>query len=422
MQPELSASTFAAGAADRAYHVDLVTRIAGPVLRALAQGRLKAAMPVTPWEIESGRVRFALLEITGRTLSGLAPWLALGADDTPEGRTRADLITMARQGVVSIADPASPDFGTFFFPRPHQPLVDAAFLAQALLRAPQQLWRPLSAVEKANVAAALQATRRLKPSNNNHLLFAALIEAALWQLTGEGRIRPIRHAVRSFMRWYLGDGTYSDGPHFHWDHYNSYVIQPYLLQVLDICARHGHPLACLLPEVERRARRFAEVQERLISPEGTYPVIGRSSIYRSAAFHHLAYMALTRRLPASLDPGAVRAGLTLVLRRMFEVPGTFDAAGWLRPGVAGHQASMRDSYTNSGSCYCCLDGLVALGLPPDDPFWTAPAAPWTQKRLWSGAEMPNDRYIPEPVRVHPLRLTLRRVRGAIRRVSRMGRS
>jgi hypothetical protein len=29
-----------------------------------------------------------------------------------------------------------------------------------------------------------------------------------------------------------------------------------------------------------------------------------------------------------------------------------------------------------------LTGLLHLGLPADDPFWTAPPADWTQKRLW----------------------------------------
>lgn len=378
-----------AGAGDRAYQVEVMTRMARPVLTSLAEGRLKASMPVRDWE--RGRARFAALEITGRTLSGLAPWLALGPDDSPEGRLRADFIALARKSVINITDPACPDFGNFT--DKGQPLVDTAYLAYALLRAPRQLWEPLTETQRSNVVAALTSSRRTKPGQCNWLLFSAMVEAALWELTGQVELKPIETAVNAHMKWYLGDGTYGDGPELHWDYYNSYVIQPFLLEVLGVCQRKGHPLGALLPKVESRAQRYAEVQERLISPEGTFPVIGRSSVYRFAAFHHLAYMTLTHRLPASLNPGAVRSALTAVVRRMAEAPGTFDEKGWLTPGAVGHQVSMRDGYNNSGSFYICLDGLLALGLPPDDPYWTAPAAPWTQKRIWAGEDVANDHYL-----------------------------
>ena len=79
-----------------------------------------------------------------------------------------------------------------------------------------------------------------------------------------------------------------------------------------------------------------------------------------------------------------------VINRMFEAPGTFDEKGWLNPGAVGHQVSMRDEYNSSGSFYVCLNGLLALGLPPDDPFWTAPAAAWTQRLIWAGEDFPRD--------------------------------
>ena len=374
------------GAADRAYQVQVMTRIARPVLTALSENKLKVDMPVRAWE--KNRAQFAALEITGRTLSGLAPWLALGPDSTPEGKLRAEFGDMARQCVINITDPAGPDFGNFNKGR--QPLVDAAYLSYALLHASKQLWEPLTDTQRSNVVVALKSTRGIQPGNNNWLLFSAMVEAALWELTGSAEMKPIEKAVNTHMSWYLGDGTYGDGPELHWDYYNSYVIQPFLLEVLDVCKRKEYPLAALLPKVISRSQRYAQIQERLISPEGTYPVIGRSSVYRFAAFHHLAYMTLTRRLPKSLNPGAVRCGLTAVVRRMVEAPGTFDKDGWLMPGAVGNQESMRDSYNNTGSFYICLDGLMALGLPPDDPYWTVPEAPWTQKRIWAGGGVSGD--------------------------------
>lgn len=371
---------------DRAYSVQVLTRVAEPVLTALAEGKLRERLPQHDWERD--RASFAGLEAFGRTLAGLAPWLELGPDDSDEGKLRAKFIDLAVKSLVSATDPKSPDF--LNFKTGGQPLVDTAFLAQGLLRAPHQLWGRLDSTQRSNVVAALKSSRAIKPGESNWLLFSALVEAALWQFTGEGELPPIEYAVNRHEQWYLGDGTYGDGAEFHWDYYNSYVIQPMLLEVVRVCAEKKNPLGELRPKILARARRYAEVQERMISPEGTFPVIGRSSAYRFGALQHLANMALLHELPSGLKPGAVRGALTAVVRRMIEAPGTFDAHGWLQVGAVGHQPSLRENYISTGSLYLCLEGLVHLGLPANDPFWTAPAEPWTQKRIWSGEDIAGD--------------------------------
>jgi hypothetical protein len=371
---------------DRDYSVRMLIRIAEPVLAAAAEGRLKERLPHHDWERD--RAPFTELEALGRTLAGVAPWLELGPDETPEGRERARLIQLAVKSLASATDPQSSGFMNFT--NGSQPLVDAAFLAHGLLRAPTQLWAKLDARQQGRVAAALKATRAIQPGENNWLLFSAMVEAALWRFTGECELKPIAYAVSRHQQWYAGDGVYGDGPRFHWDYYNSYVIQPMLLEVLRVCAEKTNALADALPQARARARRYAAAQERLISPEGTFPVIGRSSAYRIGALQHLANLALARDLPKELNPGAVRGALTAVTRRMLEAPGTFDAAGWLQVGAVGHQPSIRENYIATGSLYLCLTGLVHLGLPANDPFWTAPAAPWTQRRIWAGEDIPAD--------------------------------
>ena len=375
-----------AGADDRAYSVQVLTKISEPVLTSLAKGTLKKDLPTHDWEKD--RANYAPLEAFGRTLSGIAPWLELGPDETPEGKLRAKFIDLSVKSLINATDPRSPDF--LNFNHGGQALVDTAFLAFGLLRAPNQLWAKLTLQQQSNVVAALKSSRALKPGESNWLLFSATIEAALWQFTGECETNRIEYAVNRHMQWYLGDGTYGDGPVFHWDYYNSYVIQPMLLEVVRVCAEKKHPLGALRPKIIARARRYAQVQERMISPEGTFPVMGRSSAYRFGAFQELSTVSLLHELPPSLKPGSVRSGLTAVIRRMAEAPGTFDERGWLQVGAVGHQPSIREGYISSGSLYLCLCGLVHLGLPADDVFWTAPAEPWTQKRIWSGADIPAD--------------------------------
>ena len=382
----------ATGPEDRAFTVRTAERLATPVLTALAEHRLRRDLPVIPGAEK--RQQFAVLEAAGRTLAGLAPWLALGPADDEEGRLRARLADLARRGLASLVAADSPDRVDFAVKG--QPLVDAAFLAEALLRARPVLWDPLEPGVKKALLEALAATRVTKPPTNNWLLFAAMVEVAQWELGGEHRLAPIEEAVRRHQEWYLGDGTYGDGPQFHWDYYNSFVIQPMLVEVLRVLAAHNHPLAVEQPVIVARACRQATLLEHLISPEGTIPIIGRSSTYRFGALRHLACTALDHRLDPSLQPGAVRAAMTAVIRRMVEAPGTFDAQGWLRPGVVGFQPSMRDSYINAGSLYLCTTGLMHLGLPATDPLWTEPASPWTQQALWSGADLPGDHALKEP--------------------------
>ena len=374
------------GTSDRAYSVEVLARVAGPVLTALAEGKLHERLPHHDWDRD--RTNYTQLEAFGRTLAGIAPWLELGPDETDEGKLRTKFIDLAVKSLVSATDPGSPNF--LNFKEGGQPLVDTAFLALGLLRAPNQLWGRLDSQQRSNVVAALKTSRVIKPGESNWLLFSATVEAALWQFTGECELKPIEYAVNRHMQWYLGDGTYGDGAEFHWDYYNSYVIQPMLLEVVRVCAEKKNPLGDLRPKIFVRAQRYAAVQERLISPEGTFPVVGRSSSYRFGALQHLANVALLHDLPSDLKPAAVRGALTAVIHRMIEAPGTFDQKGWLQVGAVGHQQSIRENYISTGSLYLCLTGLVHLGLPANDPFWTAPAESWTQKRIWSGEDIPAD--------------------------------
>ena len=375
------------GAEDRAATVACLVRVAGPVLEAIADEKLRASFPVHAWE--QSRAPFTHLEAFGRTMVGIAPWLELGPDATEEGRQRARFIDLAVRGLIHATDPRSPDYLNFSSGG-GQPLVDTAFLAHALLRAPTQLWGRLDDTQRDRLLTALRASRVIKPGQSNWLLFSAMVEAALWDLSGSCEMQPIQTAVDRHLEWYVGDGTYGDGPEYHWDYYNSFVIQPMLVDVLRVCARRGHAVGAHLPRVLERARRYAAVQERLISPEGTFPILGRSSAYRFGALQHLAQMALQHELPDGLSPAATRSALTAVVRRMVEAPGTFDDDGWLQVGAVGHQPSIRESYIATGSLYLCLAGLVHLGLPADDPLWTSPGASWTQRRIWSGEDVPAD--------------------------------
>jgi hypothetical protein len=372
---------------DRAFWVDALRRIADPVLTNLAGGTLKARMPV---EQTAGGARQAVthLEALGRLVAGIAPWIELAADDTPEGRLRGEYAEQARRAIARGVDPSSPDF--LNFTRDRQPLVDAAFLAQGLLRAPRALGNALDPATKRHLVTALESTRAIVPNYNNWLLFTATVEAGLKSLGADWDRLRVDYALRQHEQWYKGDGTYGDGADFHWDYYNSFVIHPMLLDVLDACRDELPAWKELAGRAAPRAKRYAAVQERLIAPDGSFPAIGRSIAYRFGAFHALAQAALKRALPDGVSPAQVRGALTAVIRRSIEAPGTFDESGWLRIGFCGHQPGIGETYISTGSLYLCSVGLLPLGLPSSDEFWSAPSQPWTSALAWSGRPFPID--------------------------------
>ena len=373
---------------DRTSWVAILRRLSDPVLTNLANGTLKARMPVEQAP-GANRAGVTHLEALGRLVAGIAPWIELPADNSTEGRLRAEYADMTRRAIARAVNPSSPDF--LNFTRERQPLVDAAFLAQGVLRAPRALGEALPAETKRHLVTALESTRRITPGFNNWLLFSASVEAGLAALGADWDRLRVDYALRQHEQWYKGDGTYGDGPAFHWDYYNSFVIQPMLLDVLDVCRNEMPAWKEMAERVERRARRYAAILERLIAPDGTFPPIGRSIAYRCGAFQLLAQMALRKALPEGVMPAQVRGALSAVIRRSLDAPGTFDENGWLRIGLGGHQPGIGETYISTGSLYLCAVALLPLGLPAEDDFWRAPAQPWTQVRAWNGEPFPIDR-------------------------------
>lgn len=382
---------------DREYWVDQAYQLAEPVLRNMSKGQLKKNMAIElspSWDGRNQQVTY--MECFGRLMSGIAPWLSLPDDQTKEGKKRKQLKEWALKSYAQAVDPQSPDY--LLWKGHGQALVDAAYLANSFLRAPQQLWEPLDSLTKKRYIAEFQGLRRYTPVYSNWVLFVSMIETFLMSVDEQYDAYRVEIGIRKTEEWYVGDGWYSDGTHFAFDYYNSFVIQPMyveILQAFNKSKKYPRINDARVATGEKRMQRFSAILERFISPEGSFPVFGRSMTYRMGVFHALALSALQEKLPATVTEGQVRAALTCVMKRMFQAEGNFNKKGFLSLGFTGHQPELADVYTNNGSLYITSLVFLPLGLPADHSYWTSPAEEWTSQKAWGGKKFPKDHAIKE---------------------------
>ena len=240
-------------------------------------------------------------------MAGIAPWLDLDEGPADERALRTRYRDLTARALAQALDPASPD--ALNFTDGGQPLVDAAFLAQAVLRAPQVL-------QQRPRAGDARAARR-------GLRIGARHPARLQQLAavcGDGRSRAqgARRALGPHARGLRAAAARAVVSRRRRVQRRPGVPLGLLQQLRDppdagrrAGARCGdvHPAwTALRTKEEARATRYAAVLERLVAPDGSFPPLGRSIAYRCGAFQALAQAALRRTLPADVPPAQAPRG------------------------------------------------------------------------------------------------------------------
>ena len=375
---------------DRIYWVSTLQKIAFPVLNNLARGSLRKNMPYESNSTDGQK--FTYLEAFARVFNGIAPWLELGVDNSEEGKVRAKYIQMTLKSIKNAVSTNSNDY--IFVVEPKQSLVDVALFAQGLLRAKTQIWLNLPMDIQARIIRELKNTRIIAPYENHWLLFTSMIEAALLEFTGECDKERLTYAISKFRdEFYVGDAVYSNGEDFEVGYFNSLVIHPMLNDILGVMRKYGLQDGEFLDVQLMRSSRLSSQLERVISPEGTYPLVGKALSYRCGVFHLLSQAALLKILPRNILPAQVRSALTKVIQKQFEGNQNFNTEGWLICGLNASQIEICEDNINTGSLYACCAVFLPLGLRPDDVFWKAPYEEWSSLKAWNGHQIPKDQSI-----------------------------
>lgn len=295
----------------------------------------------------------AELEGFARPLFGLAP---LAKGDLPFADWQ-----MLRDGYINGCDPTHSEF----WGEPYdydQRLVESAALGFGLLFAKDQLWDPLTQIQKDNVAAWLDSTLHRKVADNNWHFFHVFASLALEHVGVEHDLSIRETALQRLESFYIADGWYADGEGRRFDHYIPFAMHLYGL-IYSVFATEDESRC---QRFRDRAAEFAVEFQHWFDTDGASLAYGRSMTYRfaQASFWGALAFAGVEALPWGQIKGLWARNLRWWGKRDW-----YDRDGVMSVGYAYPNLLMSESYNSPGSPYWAMKAYLPLALPADHPFW-----------------------------------------------------
>jgi len=337
---------------ERARWCAFAVRLAGPVLA--------APMP----ELAS----------LAAVLHGLSPWFEHGRESAA-----SELARLARTRLAAI-------FADSEAPARRARLASGAMLAAALQRAPSALWTGLPTETRHAAGRWFAALAAAPCRSDDDRLFAAVLAVALRDLglgPSPGGPGAIYAGLRCPQNWADWRGP---GERWHWMQERALPAELLLLEALESVAAREPTWQSYRDRLRDRLAHQAALEERLVAPDGTYPLLGWAENHRCGAFQSLAAAAWRGLLPASVRPAQARTALSAVLHRTLNEPAAFAPDGSLLPWPVFAPGSAAPS--EAGARYLCCAALLPLGLSALDPFWMGSAQHVTWHRSWLRRDLP----------------------------------
>jgi hypothetical protein len=311
---------------------------------------------------------------------------------TPSGKTYVSVARML-PALVTMRDgeslssvfrhafnPQHPDFwGYAAANKPTQRTVESALVADALVRCDRKILENLSPQQRSNIQKWLASCTQVPERKTNHAWFTALNHAARLALSRQfpefqGDEAWMIEDLRALDAMYGNgtDGWYSDSPDQPiYDYYNFYVFPVFPLM-------WGRTIGEDYPDwnkkFQERVTLFLEKTPYFFAADGSYPLMGRSLIYRWALLTPLVLGYQEGLWPHSA--GLLRRIVRKNLSWHWQV-GAFDEKnGKLRETFSREGSpAVREAYIDNGHPYWCMPAFSVLQIPEKDAFWTAPEEP-----------------------------------------------
>lgn len=310
-----------------------------------------------------------------------------------------ELIRPYITGLANGTDPAHLDYWGPVVLR-DQRMVEMEIISYALLAAPDAMFHSQTDEAKYNITSWLKTINGKDFPITNWLWFRVMTNLALVKVCGvpyEEVGNAMRDDLDLMEQFYLGQGWAADGL---WsdegrqaDYYSgSFAIQFSQLIYVKM-AGDLDPERCA--RFQGRAKEFAATFWKYFDTNGMFSDLtttqkalsadwlgaaipfGRSLTYRFAFAGFWSAAAFAEvDLPSPLNDWGVVKGLLLRHFRWWSIKhDVFNIDGCLNIGFAYQNYYMCEDYNSPQSVYWALKSFLAIGLPPDHPFWTAEEKP-----------------------------------------------
>lgn len=246
-----------------------------------------------------------------------------------------------------------------------QKMVEMAALAVSLGLCREDLWDPLTEIQKEHLYRWLDQINDKQVHSNNWRFFRILVNMTFRLLDLAWNRKNMDKDIELIESCYMGAGWYFDGTPDQIDYYIPFAIHFYGLIYGTLMAGPEPEYSDLLKE---RTRQFGQDFVYWFGNDGGEVPFGRSLTYRFAhtAFWGAAALAEVECVDYGVMKNLVLSNLELWLSRPI-----FDLAGILSIGYGYPNLLMSERYNAPGSPYWALKTFIVLALPAAHPFWTS---------------------------------------------------
>lgn len=250
-----------------------------------------------------------------------------------------------------------------------QLIVEFAILCLSFFRSENTIWCKLNHNLKNKILDSIEIVSKYKNTSiNNWLLFESIIHLFLLNNGRKYDENKIVNNLNIVNSWYLGEGFYLDGKKFSMDYYNSFVIHPFLIEIiLKLPSELTKKLKMKYLTVLERSQEYSKFLMEITHKNGDFPRLGRSITYRFGAFHIISLLVYLNKINFD-NLNDINIKLTNVLRR-FELKSITNKLGLLEIGFKNNEKYLGETYINTGSLYFCMNFFLALGLDEKNKFW-----------------------------------------------------
>lgn len=279
-----------------------------------------------------------------------------------------DIASHCQEGILMGTDPKAGDAYWGDIRTRHQTIVESAAVAFFLYLTRHLIWDRMQSKEQDQVASWLQGIIEKEPYGGNWVLFKVLVNATLKCFGRKYSRMEIDQYLDFMLRYYTGNGWYSDGGGPCYEYYNAWTIHPYLLFWIMM---DGDSRPELVATLRRRTRQFMETHKYFFAANGTHVPFGRSLIYRMAA---VSIFPVAELMDVSPIPAGQARRICSGNVKYFVDKGAIKDHH-LTMGFNSEYLPLPESYSSPQSPYWGAKAWWSFLLKEDHPFWTSVEEP-----------------------------------------------